>query len=222
MLRVAIVLAVVSGFIASGASAARSYRVVPGDTLTAIAKRYATTVGELERLNRLAPAAPLLAGATLSLPAPQALARAYLVSPGDTLTGIAERFHTTATAIAAASGVELTKPIVIGATLRVPVTAGVGSAVTVSFYRVRAGDTLSGIALRDGVSLGALTDLNQLDPNAPLPIGARLALPTATIANASLTSSGASVHDSIVHWANHYGVNQHLVAALAWMESGYN
>src|SRR6202011_4599133 len=53
-------------------------------------------------------------------------------------------------------------------------------------------------------------------------VGTRLMLPAATIANASLAFSGSNVHDSIIHWADHYGVNQHLVAALAWMESGYN
>jgi LysM repeat protein len=222
LLRVVVVLAVFCGFVAAGASAAPDYRVRPGDTLTAIAQQYRTTVERLERLNRLSPTAPLLAGATLRLPPPKMLERRYLVSPGDTLGGIAERFHTTATAIAAASGIEVTQPILIGATLRVPVTSGVGSAVAISFYRVRAGDTLSGIALRDGASLGALTDLNHLDPNAPLVVGTRLAVPFETIADAPQAYSGSSVRRSIVHWADHYRVNRHLVAALAWMESGFN
>jgi N-acetylmuramoyl-L-alanine amidase len=30
------------------------------------------------------------------------------------------------------------------------------------------------------------------------------------------------VRGSIVYWANHYGVDAHLAAALAWMESGFN
>jgi len=222
LLRIVVLFAVVCGFVAAGVSAAPVYRVQVGDTLTAIAQHYGTTVDRLERLNRLSPSAPLLAGATLRLPAPKMLERRYLVSPGDTLAGIAERFHTTATAIAAASGIEVMQPILIGATLRVPVTTHIGSAVAVSFYRVRAGDTLSGIALRDGASLGALADLNHLDPNATLLIGTRLVLPFGTIAAAPQVYSGSSVRSSIVHWADHYGVNQHLVAALAWMESGFN
>jgi LysM repeat protein len=222
LLRVVVLFAVVCGVVAAGVSAKPVYHVRPGDTLTAIAERYATTVEELERLNGLAPTAPLLAGATLSLPAPKELERRYLVSPGDTLSAIAQRFHTTVTAIGVASRIDVSKPILIGSTLRVPVTTHVGSAVAVSLYRVRAGDTLSGIALRDGVSLGALTDLNGLDPTAPLLVGTRLALPAGTIANAPLAFSGSSVHDSIIRWSDHYGVNRHLVAALAWMESGYN
>ena len=222
MLRVVVVLAVVCGFVAAGVSAAPVYRVRPGDTLSGIAQQYGTTVERLERLNRLSLTAPLFAGATLRLPAPKKLDRRYLVSPGDTLSGIAVRFHTTAPAIAAASGIEMTKPILIGTTLRVPVTTHVGSVVVASFYRVRSGDTLSGISLRDGASLGALADLNHLDPNAPLLIGTRLALPFGTIANAPLAHSGSSVRSSIVRWAAHYGVNRHLVAALAWMESGFN
>jgi soluble lytic murein transglycosylase-like protein len=36
------------------------------------------------------------------------------------------------------------------------------------------------------------------------------------------TQSVESVRSLIDYWAAHYGVNVHLVRALAWMESGYN
>jgi soluble lytic murein transglycosylase-like protein len=36
------------------------------------------------------------------------------------------------------------------------------------------------------------------------------------------TQSVASVRALLDHWADHYGVNVHLIRALAWMESGYN
>src|SRR5437868_6741304 len=47
---------------------ARTHLVLSGDTLTALAIRYATTVAALERANRLRPGAFLLIGARLRVP----------------------------------------------------------------------------------------------------------------------------------------------------------
>ena len=221
MLRVVIMCGLMYWLLASSASAESVYRVQPGDTLTAIAQRYRTTVERLEQLNRLSPTAPLLAGARLRLPARRVAEASYRVQPGDTLTALAQRFHTTPTAIAAASGIDAAQPILIGATLHVPAQIHLGAAVKVSYYRVRSGDTLSGIAFRYGVSLGALADQNHLDLSAPLLVGARLALPAGSITSMR-GSSSSSVRESLARWAAHYGVNLQLVTALAWMESGFN
>jgi hypothetical protein len=48
---------------------ARKHVVKPGESLTAIAQQFRTTVGTLARLNRLDPARPLLIGTPLRLPA---------------------------------------------------------------------------------------------------------------------------------------------------------
>ncbi len=221
MLRIAVVCGLVSGLVVSAAGAA-NYRVRTGDTLSAIAVRYGTTLTRLERLNGLSPTAPLLAGATIELPPPRSAVRRYLVSPGDTLTAIAERFRTTPAAIARASGIDVARPILVGTTLRVPVAARPVETARLARYRVRAGDTLSGIAIRYGVSLGALIDLNRLDPSAPLIVGTRLALPAGTLAKVPRAFDRSSVRGSIAYWAAHYGVNPHLASALAWMESGFN
>ena len=49
-------------------ASAGTYRVKPGDTLSAIAARDRTTVAALARLNHLSIAGPLLAGTLLELP----------------------------------------------------------------------------------------------------------------------------------------------------------
>jgi peptidoglycan hydrolase-like protein with peptidoglycan-binding domain len=46
----------------------RRHVVTPGESLTAIAERFGTTIGTLARLNRLDPAKPLLIGTVLRLP----------------------------------------------------------------------------------------------------------------------------------------------------------
>jgi LysM repeat protein len=83
-------------------------------------------------------------------------------------------------------------------------------------YVVRPGDNLTVLASRFGTSVRSLASANKLDPAKPLLIGTRLALPGAT---AKVSSS--SVRELLTATARHYGVDEQLVRALAWMESGY-
>jgi nucleoid-associated protein YgaU len=94
---------------------------------------------------------------------------------------------------------------------------------------VRAGESLSSIARRYGTTVAKLARLNHLDPTHYLLIGTKLRIPAGsrpqqvqTQRVAYRTTSIASVRFLIDHWAAHYGVDVHLVRALAWMESGYN
>jgi LysM repeat protein len=92
---------------------------------------------------------------------------------------------------------------------------------------VRAGETLSGIARRYHTTVARLARVNHLDPSHFLVIGTRLRVPrvhrhVAATRVAYRTQSVATVRALLDHWAAHYGVDVHLVRALAWMESGYN
>jgi len=100
----------------------------------------------------------------------------------------------------------------------------------VRVHVVLAGESLSSIARRYGTSVRVLARLNHLDPAHVLLVGTRLRLPTGAKARsvvrtrpvAERIGSVASVRALIDHWAVYYGVDVHLVRALAWMESGYN
>jgi LysM repeat protein len=99
------------------------YRVVPGDTVDAIAARFHTTVAALARRNHLSGALMIYVGQRLAVPAPAAPAlrwMAYRVGPGDTLDGIAARFHTSAALIAARNHLPASLIIDLGATLYLP------------------------------------------------------------------------------------------------------
>lgn len=139
----------------------------------------------------------------------------YRVRPGDSLTAIAARFGVPVSQLARANGMSLAQTLLIGKVLQVPGGAGAS-------YTVQPGDSLSAIAIRHGVSLGALADLNRLALSDVLPVGKRLVLPANALSSTLDTFPRSSVRDSIVYWSNHYGVDQHLAAALAWMESGFN
>jgi peptidoglycan hydrolase-like protein with peptidoglycan-binding domain len=87
-------LAALRGAAAPSASAARrSYVVRPGDSLTAIAATYGTSVEALARLNRLDPARPLLIGTRLIVP--DRLSTSFSPPPAvirATITAIALRY----------------------------------------------------------------------------------------------------------------------------------
>lgn len=101
----------------------------------------------------------------------------------------------------------------LGVKGRVPLPA---RAAPVKRYVVRPGDNLTLIARRFGTSVPALSRANRLDPAKPLLIGTRLALPGATAAAAP-----QSVRELLTVTARRYGVDERLIRALAWMESGY-
>jgi LysM repeat protein len=203
----------------AAASAATVYKVRPGDSLTAIARTHGTSVTALARLNGLSPNGVLLAGSTLRLPE---TLRPYRVQPGDSLTSIAARFGSSAGRLAELNRMSLAQTLLSGSLLRVPVRAASSPPAPRATYTVRPGDSLSSIAENHGVSLGALADLNRLTLGDVLPVGRRLVLPANAIASALATYPRSTVRGSIVYWANHYGVDPHLVAGLAWMESGFN
>jgi LysM repeat protein len=105
----------------------------------------------------------------------------YSVRSGDSLSAIASRYGTTFLALAKVNGLDWRGPLQIGVVLRVPtVTPRAGG--WVGTYLVRAGDTLSGIALRYKVSLARLVSVNGIDPANLLLVGTRLRVPTATLA----------------------------------------
>lgn len=106
----------------------------------------------------------------------------YTIRPGDTLSGIASRFHTSVGALAQANGISNPNLIFAGRTLNIPGWNGAdtfhpapaqssgGSGGGGRTYTVRSGDTLSGIAARFGTSWQKLAQENHIsNPNVIYP-----------------------------------------------------
>jgi LysM repeat protein len=134
-----------------------TYTVKPGDTLSAIAVRYNTTIDRLMALNGISNARYIYPGQVLrvggSAPASSGGGAAassapavYTVRRGDSLSAIAARYGTTVAALMAANALTRPNLIVVGQRLRIPGGSG-GAAAGANTYQA------SGSGLRFMVSI---------------------------------------------------------------------
>jgi len=177
----------------------RVYVVRPGDTLSAIATRYRTSVPALVKANHIANASRIYVGerlvvgqATQTVSAARApRTTAYVVRAGDTLSAIAARHHTTVTAVAKASRVSPTAILRIGQRLTLPATARPATP---------SGTTSSGYSA--AVTSAAAHNRALL---------AHRKVPTRTQTRALIVTT-----------ARAYGVDPRLALAIGYQESGWN
>jgi N-acetylmuramoyl-L-alanine amidase len=211
----------------------RRYTVQPGDTLTGVAARHGVSVSYLATLNHLRPTALLIAGATLTLSgtAPRTVTarpttRRYVIQPGDTLSGVAARHRVSTSYLAALNRLRPTALLIAGATLTVPGTARrtVTARRPTRRYVVQPGDTLTGVAARDGVSASYLAALNRLRPTALLIAGATLTVPGTepTRGGPPYPTVQRVTVSQVEQIAAENRVAAWLGAAIAWEESGFN
>jgi putative chitinase len=173
--------------VASPVAAADEVIVRPGDTLWDIAIAHDTTVASLVALNQIGNPNLIQVGQRLLVrgdaPAPAAAAPVahpgtYVVAAGDTLWDVAIAHGTTIAALVQANRIADPSFIRIGQSLLIPGTASSAPAVAppapkpappapvaTTVHVVVAGDTLSAIASRYGVTITAIASANQLaDP----------------------------------------------------------
>ena len=170
----------------------------------------------------------------------------YAVQPGDTLSGIAAAHGVSLSALAAANGVGPDSFAIAGTTLKIPsASAAPASSASSSSsappplgaYKVRPGDSLSGIAATAGVPVQQLAWMNGLDPDKYLLAGTILKLPTGAQGPSSAAPAPAQTivpaaepnptpervsSTQIAQIAAEHGVPSGLANAIAWQESGFN
>lgn len=95
------------------------YTVQRGDTLSAIARKYNTTVSQLVTLNGIKNANAIRVGQKLLLPKPAATKK-YTVRSGDTHYAIALRFNTTVSRLATLNRISNVDLISIGQIIQLP------------------------------------------------------------------------------------------------------
>ena len=111
----------------------------------------------------------------------QAGAASITVKPGDTISGLADRYGISVNSLMKANGIRNSDHVEAGQTLRLPsgargvVSAGQGR------HRVQGGDTLGGIAARYRVSERDLIAINNLPSADHVEVGQTLKLPTSAV-----------------------------------------
>lgn len=93
----------------------------------------------------------------------------HVVESGQSLTGIAEAYGSTASAIAEANELPDPSRLVVGQALVIPIEG--------SYYWVRQGDTLYTIGQRFQISAAELARVNRISQYRPLEVGRRLYIP---------------------------------------------
>jgi LysM repeat protein len=207
-----------SGGAAAAAPAATggSHTVASGETVSAIAKRYGTTVAAIVSANGLDSRAFIRVGQTLTVPGAGATATAapaatttagggsHTVASGETVSAIAKRYGTTVAAIVSANGLDSRAFIRVGQTLTLP-GAGAGATTATATpaatttagggsHTVASGETVSAIAKRYGTTVAAITAANGLDSRAFIRVGQTLTVPGAgATATAAPASSGTQL-----------------------------
>ena len=96
-----------------------TYVIQPGDTLSGIAQKFGTTVAALTRLNGIADPDKIYAGNTIRVPETGGSAQYYTILAGDTLSGIAQKFGTTVSALTSLNGIADPDKIYAGNTIRI-------------------------------------------------------------------------------------------------------
>jgi LysM repeat protein len=105
----------------------------------------------------------------------------YTVKAGDTVSGLAQRFGTSVSAIVSANGLSNGgRLIYVGDRLAIP-GAGASSASSQSSgsYTVKAGDTVSELAARYGTSVAAIASASSLSDPDFIVVGQKLSIPGA-------------------------------------------
>jgi LysM repeat protein len=177
--------------------------VQAGENLFRIGLRYGVTVNALASANGLSNTSRIYVGQRLVIPSgstgssaasPAASASGvHVVQRGENLFRIALRYGMTTGALAAANGIANPNHVYVGQRLVIP---GRGSAsaqptqpvASGQTYTVRAGDTLSSIALRHGVSMWTLAQVNSIRNVSFIYVGQVLRIPS----GGSSTSSGST------------------------------
>jgi LysM repeat protein len=240
--------------LAPATAAAAVHTVAPGETLWGIAVANHLPTSAVATANGLTPDARVVAGTNLTIPIAGQLATPagssapvaaqYRVRPGDSLSAIAARQGVSTATLAAANGLKPDAWVLAGTALRLP---GAGSAPVAApaqggapeamgAYKVRPGDTLSGLAAAARVPAAQMAYMNGLKLNGPLIAGTVIKLPTGAAIQprgpapartivpqaAPLASSGRLSAGEVANLAAQHGAPSSLVSAIAWQESGFN
>jgi membrane-bound lytic murein transglycosylase D len=180
----------------------RSHEAATGDTLASLAQQYGAAEAQIVALNGLEPGAAFEPGMRLIVPATTTKLASYRtfrsagglledgsgryrIARGDTLGGIARRFHVSIGQLRTWNGlpnsrIRAGRYLIVNADGGTVASSGGGGGLTPEGrYRVRSGDTLGKIAQRHGTTVSRLQSWNNMR-GTRINVGQTLRVPSAT------------------------------------------
>src|SRR5699024_1819074 len=206
---------------ASSSSSSSSYTVKAGDTLSGIAAQNNVSLSTVLNANSLSLSSVIFPGQTIKLSGSSSSSVSsvstasssgstsggtYKVKSGDTLSGIAAKEGVSVSTLRSANNLS-GDSIYAGQSLKLSGTtsSSTGSSTTTSSassYQVKSGDTLSGIASRNGLSLQQLLTANGMNSTDIIRAGQTLKLSGSGSSSTTTASSGNDeqlVGDTFLH-----------------------
>lgn len=169
-----LIAALAAVMVAAGSVA---YEVESGDTLSAIAARNGVSVAAMLELNDIADPDLIRVGQEIVIPGGEGESpKVHVVVSGETLGEIARLYSASASAIARANELADTNLIRVGQRLSIPGGGAAGTGGSTDHHVVQAGETLSSIAAKYGLSASELAEANGITNPELLYVGTRLAL----------------------------------------------
>lgn len=158
---------------------------------------------------------PMSASAMTSA-APVASGSYYVVRPGDTLSGIARYYSVSLQQLMVANGLWNANLIRVGQRLYIPAAGNYvpPSPACYSYYIVRPGDSMTGIARYFGVSAWSLAQANGLSNWNYIYSGQRLCVPNVYVPPATSNYYTVRSGDNLSSIAVRFGVGMYYLASL--------
>lgn len=152
-----------------------THQIQPGETIIGISESYRVSIDDIKRWNNLS-SSKIVAGKTLiiysngnghqnsskTVVENKSNASMHKVKKGETLGGIAEKYHVSVSSIQKQNNISGNK-IIVGQELKIPESSGVSSQKTKDGYHiVDNGETLYSIAIKYNTSVQKIKKLNNL------------------------------------------------------------